>query len=288
LDNLYFFGEDTQMVVLTVTVWHAVFALGGLGAGLGLLLAVASRLFKTETDHRIDIIAEELPGVNCGGCGQPTCYMFAQALAAGKAKVNGCPVGGMETMEKLGAIMDVEVQGETRMTVLVRCSGGARAKNKFQYEGIEDCHAAMRISGGPKECSYGCLGLGTCVKDCMFGAISIVDGVAVVDPDRCTACTVCIVSCPKGIIASVPYHADVHIACVSRDKGGLLRKICDIGCIGCRICEKVCVPGAIRVEDNVAVIDFDKCNGCGDCAEKCPRKLIVDSKLDRGPRLMEG
>ena len=222
-----------------MTVWNAILALGGLGAALGLLLALAARLFRTEA-------APPPEGASAGP------------------------------------------DGEMRMAVLVRCSGGARARNKFQYEGISDCHAAMRIGSGPKECSYGCIGLGSCVRTCPFGAISVVDDVAVVDPERCTACRLCVAVCPKNIIIPVPYSADVHIACSSRDKGGTLRKLCDIGCLGCRICEKVCVPGAIRVEDNFASIDFDKCSGCGDCAEKCPRKLIVDAKLDRGPRLMEG
>jgi ferredoxin len=177
---------------------------------------------------------------------------------------------------------------QTRMTVLVRCSGGVRAKNKFDYEGIDDCRAAMRLGGGPKECVNGCIGLGSCVRVCPAGALSVVDDVAIADPERCGACMTCAAACPKQIIVPVPYHADVHIACSSREKGGTLRKVCDIGCLGCRICEKVCIHNAIRVEDNVASIDFEKCNGCGDCAEKCPRKLIIDAKLDRGPRLMEG
>jgi Fe-S-cluster-containing hydrogenase component 2 len=181
-----------------------------------------------------------------------------------------------------------ETGGDVRMTVLVCCSGGVRAKNKFEYNGIDDCHAAMRLGGGPKECASGCIGLGSCARVCPSGAISVVDDVSIVDPERCAACMNCAAACPKHIIVPVPYHADVHIACSSREKGGILRKICDIGCLGCRICEKVCIHNAVRVEDNVASIDFDKCNGCGDCAEKCPRKLIIDAKLDRGPRLMEG
>ena len=271
-----------------MNVWHAVLALGGLGVVLGLVIAAASRFFKAEADPRLEKLAEALPGINCGGCGHTGCAAFANALAAGEADVSGCPVGGRDAAEQLSSILGVELKEAVRMTVLVRCSGGVRARNKFQYEGIGDCHAAMQIGGGPKHCSYGCLGLGTCAKTCAFGAVSIVDDVAVVDPERCTACQVCVAACPKGLIIPVPYHADVHIPCSSREKGGTLRKICDIGCLGCRICEKVCIHNAISVEDNFASIDFEKCNGCGDCAEKCPRKLIVDAKLDRGPRLMEG
>lgn len=271
-----------------MTIGHAVLALGGMGAALGILLAAASKLFAVETDHRLGSITETLPGANCGGCGYAGCGAFADALIAGNAEASGCPVGGAAVAEAICSILGIENKKNTRLTVLVRCSGGARARNRFDYEGIKDCHAAMRIAGGPKECPYGCIGLGSCVKACPFGAISVVDDVAVVDHERCTGCQTCVSSCPKHIINPVPYYADVNIACSSHDKGGSLRKICDIGCLGCRICEKVCIHNAIHIEDNLAAIDFEKCTGCGDCAEKCPRKLIVDAKLDRGPRLMEG
>jgi ferredoxin len=161
-----------------------------------------------------------------------------------------------------------------------------RAKNKFEYSGIKDCNAAMRIGGGsPKMCEYGCIGLGTCVAACPFGAISIVEDVAVVDHERCTGCLTCTKACPKKIIIPGPYFADVNVGCSSKSKGATLRKVCDIGCLGCKVCERICQHGAITVIDNLAVIDFEKCVGCGDCAEKCPRKLIVDAKLDRSPRV---
>jgi ferredoxin len=230
--------------------WNAILLLGGLGIGAGLLIALARQLTTDNGQRTTD---------------------------------NGQPAGDD------GQAADAERPPyETRMTVLVRCSGGVRARNRFLYEGLFDCHAAMRLGGGPKDCAHACIGLGSCVKGCPSGALSLVDEVAVSDPERCTACNACLSLCPKGIIAPVPYHADVHIACSSRDKQALVRNLCDIGCLGCRICEKVCAPGAMRVEDNLASIDFEICTGCGDCAEKCPRKLITDAKLDRGPRLMEG
>ena len=41
------------------------------------------------------------------------------------------------------------------------------------------------------------IGEGTCVKACPFDAIHIVDGVAVVDKEKCKACGKCIAACPK-------------------------------------------------------------------------------------------
>ena len=50
---------------------------------------------------------------------------------------------------------------------------------------------------------------------------------------------------------------------------------CSVGCIGCKICEKNCPVQAITVENNHAVIDYEKCIGCGICAAKCPKKIII-------------
>lgn len=265
----------------------AVLTLGGLGLLFGIVLAVSSKIFKVERDERYDPIVKALPGANCGGCGYAGCSTYATAVLEGQAAVNLCPVGGDDTAQALAEIMGVSAEKSVRMTALVKCSGGVRAKKKFEYAGISDCLAAMRIGGGPLECSHGCLGLGTCVSACDFGAISIADGVALVDYDKCTGCQMCVSACPKGIIVPVPYDSNVHVLCSSVEKGGVLRKICDIGCVGCRLCEKVCKHDAIHVNNNLALIDHEKCTGCGDCAEKCPRKLISDANLDKGPKPMD-
>ncbi|GHU88823.1 electron transport complex protein RnfB [Clostridia bacterium] len=266
-------------------IWYAIAVLGGIGLVFGLILAGASKVFAVPRDERYDDLIKTLPGANCGGCGFAGCEAYAVEVLAGNAATNLCPVGGEEVSARLAEVMGVQLTKNTRFTALVKCSGGVRARKKFQYAGINDCVAAQRIGGGLLECRYGCLGLGTCVRACPFGAISVVDGVALVDHERCTGCMRCAEVCPKGVVQAVPYYADVNVCCSSKEKGASLRKMCEIGCIGCRLCEKVCKQDAIHVEGNLAVIDHEKCNSCGDCAEKCPRKLIVDANLDRGPRI---
>jgi Na+-translocating ferredoxin:NAD+ oxidoreductase RNF subunit RnfB len=264
-------------------ILSAVFALGSLGLLFGAVLAVSSKLFNVEHDERYDPLINALPGTNCGSCGYADCQAYAASVLKGGDSYL-CFVGGDVTAQSLAEIMGIEAVEIKRMTALVKCSGGVRAKRKFEYAGIIDCVAATHIGGGLLECSYGCLGLGSCVSSCTFGAISVVDDVAVVDYDKCTGCKMCVSSCPKHIIAVIPHNADVHVCCSSVDKGGVLRKICEIGCVSCRMCEKVCKHEAIQVNDSLAVIDYDKCTGCGDCAEKCPRKLISDVNLDKGPK----
>ncbi|MCL1819786.1 MAG: RnfABCDGE type electron transport complex subunit B [Oscillospiraceae bacterium] len=262
----------------------AVLTIGGLGLLFGVVLAVSSKLFAVVRDERLELLVDAMPGANCAACGYSGCSLYASAILNEGAAINLCPVGGDSAAETFAAIMGVDAAKPKRVTALVRCMGGVRAKKKFVYAGINDCVAAARIGGGPLECSHGCFGLGTCAAACRFGAISIVDEVAVVDSEKCTGCTLCIEACPNNIIAMSPYEADVQICCVSTDKGGLLRKICEIGCVGCRMCEKVCKHDAIHVENNLASIDYSKCNNCGDCAEKCPRKLISDANFDKGPK----
>lgn len=259
---------------------YAVLVLGTAGALFGLLLAVAARVFAVKKDERVDQILEALPGANCGGCGFAGCAAYADALVKGEAQVGACAACTAENQEKIAGIMGVELKQNIRLTALVRCSGGTRAAKRYEYLGIRDCAAAAKLSGGPNECAYGCLGMGSCVQACPFGAISINEyGVAQVDHEKCTGCLACAKACPRGIITAVPYYADVTVLCSSKDKGGALRKICQIGCLGCRLCEKACEHDAIHVEDNLARIDYTKCTGCGKCAEKCPRNLIKDAKL---------
>ena len=64
--------------------------------------------------------------------------------------------------------------------------------------------------------------------------------------------------------------------CSNKDMGAKVRKVCDVGCIACRKCTKVCPTGAITVEENLARIDPEKCIGCGACAEACPVHCIQD------------
>lgn len=51
-------------------------------------------------------------------------------------------------------------------------------------------------------------------------------------------------------------------------------KQCEFACVGLGDCVNVCKFGAIKIEDNVAVIDENLCTGCGMCAKICPRVII--------------
>lgn len=162
-------------------------------------------------------------------------------------------------------------------TACVYCSGGTRANKKMDYQ-AETCEAAMQLcEGGPLECSYGCLGCGSCVQACKFDAIHInAFGVAEVDEDKCINCGACIRKCPRKLIRSRLQANCMVPLCSNQDKGADARKQCGVSCIACRLCEKKCPAGAIAVADNHAVIDDEKCLACGACVTVCPRHVIVD------------
>ena len=123
----------------------------GLGALMGVLLAIASKIFRVERDERIDKIIECLPGANCGGCGYAGCSGLAEAIVAGEAKTNACTVGGSEVAEKVAEIMGQKAEHTVKMRAQVMCSGTKECSaKKMEYKGIGDCSAAAAIGGGDK------------------------------------------------------------------------------------------------------------------------------------------
>lgn len=248
---------------------------GGCGLLFGCLLAFAAVIFKVEKDERIGRIEKILPGANCGACGYAGCAAYAAAVATEGAAVSRCSVGKGAVAEKIAEIMGGKAEKTEPGVARIMCAGKCGiAEDKYEYSGIADCASAAKLAGGAKTCANGCLGLGSCVKVCKFGALYISDGVARVDENKCTACGMCIKACPKHIIEIVPAEYGVLAPCSNTEKGAETGKYCRAGCIGCRICEKNCPTGAVTVLNNHAVIDYGKCIACGICADKCPKRLI--------------
>ena len=46
------------------------------------------------------------------------------------------------------------------------------------------------------------------------------------------------------------------------------------GCIGCKLCYKVCPQKCINIDQIPVVIDQHHCLHCGRCAEACPKQII--------------
>jgi len=260
---------------------EAVLSIGGIGLFAALTLGFAAKKFAVAVDPRELEILDVLSGANCGACGYPGCSAYAKAVACGEASPALCTPGGQGTIDKIAAIMGVAAEQAVPQVAVVICQGDNRkAKNKYHYLGMEDCQAAQKLAGGPKACPGGCLGLGTCVKACPFGAIEITaDGLAVISRDKCTGCQKCIAVCPRQVIRMTPRDAVVHVLCNSHDKGAEVRKYCEVGCIACQICKKT-APEAYLIEGLLAEVVYEHHDQAAVAVAKCPTKCIRD--FDQG------
>lgn len=253
---------------------------GATGLFIGLFLGVAAKKFEVKIDEKEAKVRELLPGNNCGGCGFPGCDGLAKAIANGEAPVNACPVANQEAYNQIAEVMGTEAAETEKEVAFVKCTGSCdKTEVKYEYYGAKDCKQAALVPGkGNKKCSYGCMGFGSCVKVCAFDAIHIVNGIAVVDKEKCSGCTKCTAECPNNLIEMVPAKARTLVGCSSYDKGKDVKAACSAGCIGCKLCEKNCEFDAIHVKDNLAYIDYSKCTNCGKCASVCPVKVIQVQK----------
>ena len=123
---------------------------------------------------------------------------------------------------------------------------------------------------GAKNCTFGCMGFGSCVKACPFDAIHIVNGIAVVDQEACKACGKCVAKCPRHLIELVPYDKQTRVACSSHAKGKAVTAACELGCIGCKKCIRALGCPAIVMNVGKICNDASMCTGCHLCSQVCP------------------
>lgn len=253
----------------------AVAVVGAVGLLAAILLALFSHFFAVAQDEREVKVREALPGANCGACGYNGCDDYAAAVVSGKAATNLCIPGGATVVSSLSDVMGVDASAVKSGVAFVHCNGNCEATTKkMVYDGVQSCRAAANIYGGPNSCTFGCMGYGDCADVCPVNAICVDEGIAHVNPSLCIGCGLCIKTCPKSIISLIPNEPRTVVMCNSHDKGAEARKLCSNACIGCKKCEKLCPENAISVVNNLAVIDYDKCSGCGLCVDGCPTKCL--------------
>lgn len=263
----------TAIMVLVVMV--------GIGAVFGSILAVANKKFSMEVNPLIHEVEDVLPKGQCGACGYAGCAAYAEAVVINKDVPPNLCVPGKDAVAKAVAEITGKAAEKVEPRVAhVRCKGAAgKAALSYNYKGIRDCAAANLLQGGPKGCKHGCIGFGTCVNSCPFGAMTMADeGLPVVDTKKCTGCGKCEVACPKKVIELIPSNATVKVSCNSKDKGAVARKLCSSNlCLGCGICAKNCSYGAIEIKNNLAIVNSkictDKCKQAT-CVSKCPTGAI--------------
>jgi len=260
--------------------------LSAIGIICGVLIFLVNRFLPGEPESlkKAEEIAAQLPGINCGACGFPGCFAYAQELVKDKNLFLANPCATVlqepEMLKNLQKILDIEVDpSKINKKAVIQCYGNSGVIG--DYSGINTCRAASKVLGGYKRCPYGCLGLGDCVAVCPNDAISIDPErkVAVIDPDKCTGCGLCVSRCPKHIIHLVPADANIVYQCSYEPLRNIPgRERCDQGCLHCKKCFKACENGALIWNEEKAVpeFDFSKCTLCGKCIEACPHNRLKE------------
>jgi len=75
------------------------------------------------------------------------------------------------------------------------------------------CSSRDKGPGVRKVCTAGCIGCGICARQCDAGAVTVVNNLAHIDPEKCTGCGKCAEKCPaKVIVPAVGVAAKVKSA----------------------------------------------------------------------------
>lgn len=152
----------------------------------------------------------------------------------------------------------------------------SNAKRNFLFGRASD-HRVIRPPWSIDEALFTerCTRCGDCVRECPNNIIVDRDGgfpALKFESSGCDFCAVCVDVCKTGALdkrIDPPFTliADIDDNCFS-ERGVI-----------CRSCGEVCPARAIRFKQVVGgithvMIDFDHCNGCGECVGICPAHAI--------------
>ncbi len=259
----------------------------GLASGLVIYWVYLKVPHKVKGLEKAEEISAILPGADCGACGKPGCFGYAQAVAQDPNLVTKTPCTLLQDPESLGKLekaLGITIDPSAMSKIaLIHCGGNS--ETIYHYSGVETCKAAAQLLSGYRRCPYACLGLEDCAKVCPVDAIFTDQekNIAVVDPEKCIGCGLCIAECPLNLIELVPGETKITFLC----NYGPLKSIpgrerCEYACTHCRKCFKVCEDEAIVWNKEKAVPEFiqEKCTRCGKCIEVCESNTLAEIKIE--------
>ena len=115
------------------------------------------------------------------------------------------------------------------------------------------------------------------VNACSVGKGKVADEIAGImgksagDVEPMTARVLCGGDCEQAK-EKYEYYGVCDCSAANKLAGGA--KACPSGCLGLGSCVSVCQFDAIHIENGIAVVDEEKCTGCGMCKKACPKKVI--------------
>jgi RnfABCDGE-type electron transport complex B subunit len=260
--------------------------MGSIGVILAIVLAIADKKLYVWEDPRIDEVESMLPLANCGACGCPGCRAFAEKAVKGEIAPAKCTVSSPDGIAKIARYLNVDAGTEEKRVARLACAGGAHvARQKARYAGLESCRAAALVSGGGKDCSWGCLGLADCARVCGFDAIHMdTNGLPAVAESSCTACGDCVRVCPKGLFSLHPVSHRLWVACRNQLSGDLAEAACEVACTACGRCAADAPSGLVTIAGNLAVVDYRKNSQATALpTQRCPTGAIVWIDATKGP-----
>ncbi len=149
---------------------------------------VAEYEYFDELDCRVAYLAPKHGAKSCryACCGLGTCAAV-------------CPYDAIRIVDGL-AIID-----QTKCKACGKCVGVC-PNNLISLRPVEGVYGVRCSSNAKgkevtKGCQSGCIGCGICVKNCEFGAITMENNLAHIDPEKCTGCGKCAEKCPRKVIA---------------------------------------------------------------------------------------
>lgn len=140
------------------------------------------------------IIDSILPQTQCGECGYPGCLPYAQALAQGQASIDRCPPGGVETVQALANLLDIDAK-----PYLATIAANTRAPAVALIREAE------------------CIGCTKCIQACPVDAIiGTAKSMHTVITHECTGCGLCVAPCPVDCIEMVAQPAPAYDKTVAK------------------------------------------------------------------------
>jgi Na+-translocating ferredoxin:NAD+ oxidoreductase subunit B len=252
--------------------------MAALGIGLAVMLAMADKRLYVYEDPRIGEVEELLPKSNCGACGQAGCRNFAEKVVEGAVVPAQCTVSSPEQKQVIASLLGVDAGAVEKKVARLACAGGRHvAFLRARYAGHNSCRAAAVVSGGGKECAWGCLGLGECASVCSFNAITMdAHGLPVVDAEKCTACNDCVEVCPKGLFSLESVSRKLWVTCKNQADGDTAEAACEVACTACGRCVMDAAPGLMKLQNNLASIDYElNAKAQRQTIDRCPTGAIV-------------